>query len=43
MFDSGIGGLTVGVVMQNQRLEAAGHDVTPALPNGITLKLALTR
>lgn len=39
----GIAGLTVGVVMQNDRLEAAGHEVKPALPTGITLKLALTR
>ncbi len=39
----GVAGLTVGVVMQNGRLEAAGHEVTPALPTGIGLKLALTR
>jgi len=39
----GLSGLTVGVVMQNHRLEAAGHDVVPALPSGIMLKVALVR
>lgn len=39
----GIAGLTVGVVMRNDRLEAAAHEVRSALPTGITLKLALTR
>lgn len=39
----GVGGLTVGVVMQNQRLEAAGQTVQPALPSGVMLKLSLSR
>lgn len=39
----GLAGLSVGVITQNQRLEAAGQRVPPALPRGLSLNLSFTR
>jgi len=39
----GLTGLSVGVITQNQRLEAAGQRVPPALPSGLSLSLSFTR
>ncbi len=39
----GLTGLGVGVIMQNQRLDAAGQRVRPALPSGLSLSLSFMR